>query len=91
MSTLEKTISLLNSMPEQKIQTVYRYALSVNTEPDGGSIPLHSVDCDCPLCRKYRHPNKETLEAFDEIDSGGGRSFSGSTSDFMKMILEEDD
>lgn len=28
-------------------------------------------------------PNAETLEAFDELDNGGGHSFSGSTADLL--------
>ncbi len=36
-------------------------------------------------------PNAETLEAFEELDSGGGYSFHGTTEEFIKMILEEDD
>lgn len=38
-------------------------------------------------------PNKETLEAFGEVEemqrSGSGQHFSGSTEEFFKKILEE--
>ena len=34
-------------------------------------------------------PNAETLEAFSELDSGGGRRFSGSTEDLFAELMEE--
>lgn len=34
-------------------------------------------------------PNKETLEAMDELENGEGDIFEGSTSDFLKMMLED--
>lgn len=33
-------------------------------------------------------PNEETLEAMQELESGGGEHFSGSTEELFKMILE---
>ncbi len=35
-------------------------------------------------------PNAETLEAFAEIENGGGTLFSGSAADFVAMLQEED-
>ena len=34
-------------------------------------------------------PNKETLEAMKELEDGNGEVFEGSTSDFLKMMLED--
>ncbi len=36
-------------------------------------------------------PNAETLEAFEELNNGGGYRFSGTTEDFFKNILEDSD
>ena len=36
-------------------------------------------------------PNKKTLAAFKELDSGGGTHFSGSTDDLFDEILSGDD
>lgn len=33
-------------------------------------------------------PNDETLEAFAELDNGGGHTFTGSTEDLIKELLE---
>lgn len=34
-------------------------------------------------------PNEETLEAIKELEDGNGETFEGSTSDFLKMMLED--
>ena len=34
-------------------------------------------------------PNAETLEAFAELDNGGGYRFSGSTDELFKELLED--
>ena len=34
-------------------------------------------------------PNAETLEAFAELDNGGGCRFSGSTDELFKELLED--
>lgn len=34
-------------------------------------------------------PNPDTLAAFAELDNGGGHSFSGSTEDFFREMLED--
>ncbi len=36
-------------------------------------------------------PNAETLEAFEELENGGGHRFSGSTDQLFAELLEEDD
>ena len=34
-------------------------------------------------------PNPETLEAFTELDSGGGTRFSGSTEELFSQLMED--
>lgn len=34
-------------------------------------------------------PNSETLEAFAELDNGGGHSFSGTTEELFNELLED--
>ena len=34
-------------------------------------------------------PNDETIDAFQELENGGGNVFEGSASDFLKMMLED--
>ncbi len=36
-------------------------------------------------------PNAETLEAFEELESGGGHRFSGTTDQLFVELLKEDD
>ncbi len=35
-------------------------------------------------------PDEDTLAAFEELDNGGGFTFSGSTEDLFKELLEFD-
>lgn len=34
-------------------------------------------------------PNKETIEAIEELQNGGGEVFEGSAHDFLQMMLED--
>ena len=34
-------------------------------------------------------PNADTIEAFQEIDSGGGHTFKGSTKDLINELMED--
>ncbi len=34
-------------------------------------------------------PNKETIEAIEELENGGGRVFEGTAHDFLQMMLED--
>ena len=34
-------------------------------------------------------PNADTIEAFQEIDSGGGQSYQGSTKDLINELMED--
>lgn len=95
MSTLEKTISILSTMPEPEVETVYNIVLYLNGDRKGENSvqPVHDPDCDCPLCRIYRYPNKETLESFAELENGGGTVYPStmSTEDILASILAEED
>lgn len=36
-------------------------------------------------------PNAETLEAFEELDNGGGHNFSGTTKQLFSELMEDED
>ena len=36
----------------------------------------------------HETPNAETLEAFDELDNGGGHSFTGTTEQLFSELME---
>lgn len=38
---------------------------------------------------KSETPNKETIEAIEEIKNGGGNVYEGSAHDFLQMMLED--
>ena len=72
-----------------------RYQAEVDPEASETVVAAHEPDCDCELCRIYRYPNAETLEAIREgnemAEKGTGQHFKGSTADFFRMMLEEED
>lgn len=45
---------------------------------------LNSVPGD-----KMEFPNKNTIEAIEELENGGGEVFEGSAHDFLQMMLKE--
>ncbi|MBD5517098.1 MAG: hypothetical protein HDR07_00890 [Lachnospiraceae bacterium] len=45
---------------------------------------LNSVPDD-----KTEIPNKNTIEAIEELENGGGEVFEGSAHDFLQMMLKE--
>lgn len=73
MSNKERAIQLLDQIPESKMY----YILGIL---EGAAIPDEM-------------PNEETIAAFAEIDemkrAGSGQHFSGTTEDFLNMLLEE--
>lgn len=73
MSDRERAAALLEAVPDYKIGYVIAYLQGVTVGED--------------------EPNEETLEAFAEVDemkrSGTGQHFSGSTKDFLDMLLED--
>ena len=79
MTMLEKTINLLNGLPESTVENVYHYALYLKSDQNRDTEPAHPENCNCPLCRIFRYPNKETLDAMEEtnkmIHSGSGQHF----------------
>ncbi|MBD5508380.1 MAG: hypothetical protein HDR05_10130 [Lachnospiraceae bacterium] len=38
---------------------------------------------------KTEIPNKDTIEAIEELENGGGEVFEGSAHDFLQMMLKE--
>lgn len=74
MSEREKLYQLLDTVPDTKIAYVIGYVQGLTTE-------------------ERDEPNEETLEAFAEVEemkrTESGQHFSGSTEDFLTMILEE--
>lgn len=74
MSEREKVFQLLDIVPDCKIGYVVAYLQGIT---DGEDVK----------------PNKETLEAFAEVEemkrTGSGQHFSGSTKEFLDMLLEE--
>ena len=79
MTMLEKTINLLKGLPESTVENVYHYALYLKSDQDSDIEPAHQENCNCPLCRIFRYPTKETLDALEETDnmihSGSGQHF----------------
>lgn len=73
MSDRERAIQLLNAVPDYKIEYVIAYLQGVIVGE--------------------KMPNGETLEAFAEIDEmkkdGRGQHYSGSTNEFLNMLLED--
>lgn len=73
MSDRERAAALLEAVPDYKIGYVIAYLQGVTVGED--------------------EPNEETLEAFAEVEemkrSGTGQHFSGSTKDFLDMLLED--
>lgn len=73
MSDREKAIELLNAIDDEKM--IYVVGILEN------------------LTGFAETPNAETLAAFAEIEemkrTGSGQHFSGTTEDFIKMVLEE--
>lgn len=43
------------------------------------------------IIEKMEIPNKETIEAIEELKNGGGEVFEGSAHDFMQSLLSLDD
>lgn len=74
MSDRERMYQLLDTVPDNKIAYIIGYIQGLTTEVQDT-------------------PNEETLEAFAELEemrrTGNGQHFSGSTEDFLEMLLEE--
>ncbi len=76
MSQREQAIQLLNALSDDKMGYVIAYLQGAAVGED-------------------ETPNAETLAAFAEVEemqrTGTGQHFSGSTEEFFKMILEENE
>lgn len=63
MSTLEKAINLLQTMPENKLEAVYMYMRFVSTQTDETTVPkgksAHSI---VGIAHEYANPELIPLE-----------------------------
>ena len=88
MTMLEKTIDLLNDLPESTIENVYNYVLYLKSDQAADMEPAHQADCSCPFCRIFRYPNKETVDAMEEVrnmmNSGMGQHITN-----LEKLFEE--
>ena len=73
MSNRDRAIQIIDSIPESKMV----FVLDVLTGIEG------------LLISEQEEPNKETVEAMQELQSGGGEVFRGSTRDFISAMLED--
>lgn len=64
MSTLEKAINLLQTMPEHKLEAIYMYMQFVNslTENEETGIKKKSASSIAGIARKYAKPELIPLE-----------------------------
>ena len=58
---------------------------------DAINLFLHQIVLHKGLPFDVRIPNKETIEAMREIESGGGTVHKGSTKQILQEIIESDD
>ncbi len=75
MSDREKVFQLLDYVPDDKMSYIIGFIQGLT------------------ITENLEIPNAETLEAIKEgdemLENGTGQRFTGSTEDFLKMILEE--
>ena len=73
MSEREQAVQLLNAVPDYKMGYVIAYLQGVTVGED--------------------EPNDDTLAAFAEVEkmksTGNGQHFSGTTEEYLTMLLEE--
>ncbi len=65
MSTLEKTIKLLQAMPEQKLEAIYMYVRFVDSqteEPDYPKLQKKEARSVAGIARQYANPELIPLE-----------------------------
>ncbi|MCM1105337.1 MAG: hypothetical protein NC355_00185 [Blautia sp.] len=62
MSTLEKTINLLQEMPEQKLEAVYMYVRFVNAQTEEASSPKKDASSIAGLAKQYANTDMISLE-----------------------------
>ncbi len=56
MSTLEKTINLLQDMPEQSIEKVYRFIRVLQSRQDNAGDDVHQETSAFGIAHKYANP-----------------------------------
>ncbi len=66
MSTLEKTINLLQDMPEQSIENVYRFIRVLQSRQDNAGDAVHQETSAFGIAHKYANPTliEKEKEAF---------------------------
>lgn len=72
MSNRELAKSLIDQIPDSKLIYIVAYL-------QGAALPDEEAD---------EVPNAETLQAFAELDNGGGHKFTGSTEDLFAELME---
>ena len=76
MSNQDIAKSMIDQLPEDKVVFI------INILENIGEFSGLDV-------RPEYTPNADTLEAFTELDTGGGHTFKGPTSDFFAELLED--
>lgn len=62
MSTLEKAINLLQTMPENKLEAVYMYMRFVSTQDDEPAPAKKSARSIAGIAHEYANPRLRPLE-----------------------------
>lgn len=61
----------------------------LNSVPDDKMAYVVGFIQGLTIVERMEIPNKETIEAIEELENGGGEVFEGSAHDFLQMILED--
>ncbi len=77
MSNKEKCVALLNDFTEAQLVNV--------------AAMLQTMKQTIKDALTYDTPNAETIAAIQELESGGGELWAGSTKDFFAMLDAEDE
>ena len=61
----------------------------LNSVPDDKMAYVIGFIQGLTIMEEMEIPNKETIEAIEELENGGGEVFEGSAHDFLQMMLED--
>lgn len=61
----------------------------LNSVPDDKMAYVIGFIQGLTIIEEMEIPNKETIEAIEELENGGGEVFEGSAHDFLQMMLED--